>query len=68
MTRGFAAGNTTPGKWCAASQRIGRVSHGSPVERPPNSSITVGRVYPDPFATGSYAINTFLSTPVENSP
>jgi hypothetical protein len=45
---------------------MGRVSHGSPVERAPNSSITAGRVYPDPVASGSYSMNTF-SPSIESS-
>src|SRR5216684_7251697 len=45
---GSAVGNSRSGKWLAASQVMGRISAGSPVDRAPNSSFTHRGEYPVP--------------------
>jgi hypothetical protein len=49
MTLGVAVGNSTPRRWVAAPQWVGRGSLGSPVEqRAPNSNMTTGATQPVP--------------------
>ena len=53
MTLGRAVGKATPSTRPAASQVTSRGLAGSPVERAPNSSMTLGETYPEPEVVAS---------------
>jgi hypothetical protein len=57
MTRGRAVGNATPSTRSAASQAMSRKLAGYPVERAPNSSMTIGATQPDPFMVASWSLH-----------